>query len=144
MRITSKDEELISLLRTNARMPVSELARKLGVSRTTIQDRLRRLEINGVIAGYSVRLGDDGPSEGISAVVEISVEPHMNREVVQSLMRMPQVDTLHTVSGKFDLIARIRVLTTDHIDKVLDEIGVIEGITRTESAIILSTKLDRR
>jgi len=144
MRVTSKDEELIALLRTNARMPVSELARKLEVSRTTIQDRLRRLEINGVIAGYSVRLGNEGSSEGIAAVVELSVEPHMNKEVIQSLMRMPQVETLHTVSGKFDLIARIRALTTEHIDKVLDDIGGIEGITRTESAIILSTKLDRR
>ena len=57
---------------------------------------------------------------------------------------MPQVQTLHTVSGKFDLIAQIRALTTDDIDKVLDQIGIIEGVTRTEFAIILSTKLDRR
>ncbi len=144
MRVTPKDEELMALLRVNARTPVSELARQLGVSRTTIQDRLRRLEVNGIIAGYSVRLGADGPSEGISAVVEISVDPHMNREVVKALMRMPQVETLHTVSGKFDLIAQVRALTTDHIDRILDDIGIIEGITRTESAIILSTKLDRR
>ena len=128
--MTEKDQELIALLQTNARMPVSELARRLGVSRTTIQDRLRRLEINGVIAGL--------------AHVELSVEPRMTTEVVRALVRMPQVETLHTVSGKFDLIAQIRALTTDHIDKVLDQIGVIEGVTRTESAIILSTKLDRR
>jgi DNA-binding Lrp family transcriptional regulator len=144
MRVTEKDEELIALLQTNARMPVSELARRLDVSRTTIQDRLRRLEISGVIAGYGVRLANQGTAEGILAHVELSVEPRMNAEVVRVLARMPQVETLHTVSGKFDLIAQIRALTTDHIDKVLDQIGIIEGVTRTESAIILSTKLDRR
>ncbi len=144
MRVTEKDQELIALLQTNARMPVSELARRLGVSRTTIQDRLRRLEISGVIAGYGVRLADQATTEGILVHVELSVEPRMTADVVRALMRMPQVQTLHTVSGKFDLIAQIRALTTDHIDKVLDQIGVIEGVTRTESAIILSTKLDRR
>lgn len=142
--MTEKDQELIALLQTNARMPVSELARRLGVSRTTIQDRLRRLEINGVIAGYGVRLANQATADGILAHVELSVEPRMTTEVVRGLVRMPQVETLHTVSGKFDLIAQIRALTTDHIDKVLDQIGVIEGVTRTESAIILSTKLDRR
>ncbi len=144
MNVTEKDEQLIALLQTNARMPVSELARRLGVSRTTIQDRLRRLEVSGVITGYGVRLADQVSAEGILAHVELSVEPRMNAQVVRALMRLPQVETLHTVSGKFDLIAQIRALTTDHIDKVLDQIGVIEGVTRTESAIILSTKLDRR
>ena len=144
MRVTEKDEELIALLQTNARMPVSELARRLGVSRTTIQDRLRRLEISGVITGYGVRLANQGTAEGVLAHVELSVEPRMNAQVVRALVRMPQVETLHTVSGKFDLIAQIRALTTDHIDKALDQIGIIEGVTRTESAIILSTKLDRR
>lgn len=144
MQVTEKDEELIALLKTNARMPVSELARRLGVSRTTIQDRLRRLEVSGVIAGYGVRLASQGRAEGILAHVELSVEPRMTAEVVRTLVRMPQVETLHTVSGKFDLIAQVRALTTDNIDKVLDDIGIIPGITRTESAIILSTKLDRR
>ena len=144
MRVTDKDQELIALLQVNARMPVSELARRLGVSRTTIQDRLRRLEISGVIAGYGVRLANQAMADGILAHVELSVEPRMTAEVVRALIRMPQVQTLHTVSGKFDLIAQIRALTTDDIDKVLDQIGIIEGVTRTESAIILSTKLDRR
>ena len=144
MRISEKDHELIALLRTNARMPVSELARRLGVSRTTIQDRLRRLETSGVIAGYSVRLGDQAGSGGIMAYVDLSVEQLKSHPVVRSQVRITQVETLHTVSGKFDLIARIRALTTDHIDQVLDDIGLIEGVTRTESAIILSTKLDRR
>ncbi|MGI9511953.1 MAG: Lrp/AsnC family transcriptional regulator [Anderseniella sp.] len=144
MSVTEKDEELIALLQTNARMPVSELARRLGVSRTTIQDRLRRLEVSGVITGYGVRLANQTTADGILAHVELSVEPRMNAQVVRALMRLPQVETLHTVSGKFDLIAQIRARTTDHIDMVLDQIGVIEGVTRTESAIILSTKMDRR
>ena len=69
MNLTSKDEELIALLQTDARMAVAELARRLGVSRTTVQDRLKRLEDAGVIAGDGVRLGKAGISPGIQAHV---------------------------------------------------------------------------
>jgi DNA-binding Lrp family transcriptional regulator len=144
MLISAKDEELLALLKTNARTPVSELARQLGVSRTTVQDRLKRLEDSGVIAGYGVRLGKGSSADGIMAHVELSVEPRMTGDVVRALLKMPQVETLYTVSGKYDLIAQVRAPTTDRIDRALDDIGVIEGITRTESAIILSTKVDRR
>ena len=144
MDVTSKDEELIALLKTNARMPVSELARQLGVSRTTIQDQLRRLEEGGAIAGYGVRLGKVFSIGGIMAHVEISVEPRMTNDVVAALMKMPQVETLYTVSGKYDLIAHVRSSSTDKIDAILDTIGLVNGVTRTESAIILSTKVDRR
>jgi len=144
MLFTAKDEELIALLKTNARMPVSVLARQLDVSRTTIQDRLRRLEESGVIAGYGVRLGKGSSADGIMAHVELSVEPKMNGNVVRALLKLPQVETLYTVSGKYDLIALVRAPTTDRIDAALDQIGEIEGVTKTESAIILSTKIDRR
>lgn len=144
MNLTSKDEELIALLQTDARIAVAELARRLGVSRTTVQDRLKRLEDAGVIAGYGVRLGKAGISPGIQAHVALSIEPRRTNDVVRALTRMPQVETLYTVSGKYDLIAIVRAQTTERIDQLLDEIGLIEGVTDTESAVILSTKVDRR
>ena len=144
MQITPKDEELLALLRLNARTPVAVLARRLKLSRTTVQDRLKRLEENGVIAGYALRLSSEIEKGGIRAFVTIEVEPRRAVDVGHAMQRMPQIETLHTVSGKVDLIALVKTQSAEDMDKVLDHIGEIPGVTGTESAIILSTKLDRR
>lgn len=141
--LSDKDEMLIGLLKLNAREPVASLARKLGVSRSTVQDRLKRLESSGSIAGYQVRLGKKS-SGGIRAFVEITVEPASLAFILGELKSIPQIETIHTVSGKFDLIAMVGAASTGQIDQVLDKIGAINGISRTSSAIVLSTKLDRR
>ena len=142
--LTVKDEELINVLRANAREPVASLARKLGVSRTTVQDRLKRLEEQGVIAGYTVKLAKEQTASGIAALVTISVEPRRQVEVAKILAKFTQIETLHTVSGKIDLIAMVRTATSEDMDKVIDQIGVISGVTEIETAVILSTKVDRR
>jgi len=141
--LNEKDESLIGLLKINAREPVASLARKLGVSRSTVQDRLKRLETSGVIAGYQVRLNNKN-SSGLQAFVEITVEPALLAGVLGELKSIANIETIHTVSGKFDLIAVVRASTAELIDELLDKIGTIAGISRTSSAIILSTKLDRR
>lgn len=142
--LTVKDEELVNMLRLNAREPVAALARKLGVSRTTVQDRLKRLEEQGVIAGYTLKLAKVQSANGISALVTISVEPRRQIEVTKILTKFTQIETLHTVSGKIDLIAMVRTATSEDMDKVIDQIGVISGVTEIETAVILSTKVDRR
>jgi DNA-binding Lrp family transcriptional regulator len=142
--LTAKDEELVALLRVNAREPVAALARKLSVSRTTVQDRLRRLEEQGAIAGYTLKLSKEAQARGISAMVTISVEPRRQIDVAKMIGKLPQVETLHTVSGKFDLMAQVRTATAEDMDKLIDTIGVISGVTEIETAVILSTKVDRR
>jgi len=141
--LNDKDEALIGLLKLNAREPVASLARKLDVSRSTVQDRLKRLETSGVIAGYQVRMGPKN-ARGIQAFVEVTVEPSLLVRIIGELKSIPQIETIHTVSGKFDLVAVVGANTAGQIDQVLDKIGAVTGITRTSSAIILSTKLDRR
>jgi DNA-binding Lrp family transcriptional regulator len=142
--VTAKDRELIGLLKVNAREPVTSLARKLGLSRSTVQDRLRRLEAEGTIAGYSVRLGEDAGQDGIRSWVTVAIAPGRAAEVSRALVRLPQIEMLHTVSGKFDIVALVRARSAEEMDKLLDHVGLIPGVTRTESAVILSTKLDRR
>lgn len=144
VQITSKDEELIALLKVDSREPVASLARKLGLSRTTVQDRLRRLEESGVIAAYSIKLARDMEQGGMRAFVTLSVEPRRQVEVGRVLARFPQIETLHTVSGKFDLIAQVRTPSSEAMDRLIDELGQIPGVTRIETSVILSTKLDRR
>lgn len=142
--LTRKDEELIALLKLNARESVASLARRLGLSRTTVQDRLKRLEEQRVIEGYSVKLSDETNRGGISAYVSLEVEPRRSIDVTSALSAIAQIEALYTVSGKYDILALVTARSTDDIDRLLDEIGQIGGVTRTESAIVLSTKLDRR
>jgi len=142
--ISAKDEELIALLRVDAREPVASLARKLGLSRTTVQDRLRRLEDSGIIAGYAVKLAQEIDKGGIRAFVTISVEPRRQVDVAKAISRLPQIETLHTVSGKYDLVALVRTGSAEDMDRLIDDVGLIPGVTRIETAVILSTKLDRR
>lgn len=141
--LNENEEKLLALLRLNARESVSSLARKIGVSRTTVQSQLSKLETSGVIAGYRVKLGEK-QGEGIQALVEITVEPSRLAGVLGELKAISSIETLHTVSGKYDLVALIRAESANKIDEQLDKIGGVHGVTRTQSAIILSTKLDRR
>ncbi len=142
--LTAKDEDLIALLKLDAREPVASLARKLGVSRTTVQDRLRRLEEQGIIAGYTVKISGDQSARGISAMVMISAEPRRQVDVAKAVGKINAVQSLHTVSGKFDLMALIKTSTSEDMDKIIDQIGAISGVDGIETAVILSTKVDRR
>lgn len=142
--LTDKDKQLLGLLKLNARESVASLARKLGVSRTTVQDRLRRLEVSKVIDGYYVRLAEEVSTASIRAFVTLEVEPRRTQEVTRALVKLPAVSALYTVSGKFDLVVLLAAENADELDRLLDRIGEVEGVTGTESAIILSTKLERR
>ena len=141
--LTAKDRNLLDLLQGDARAPVSELARKLGLSRTTVQDRLRRLEELGVIVGYGLRLAESSEA-GLSAWVSISVEARQQLAVAKVLAQIAAIELLQAVSGKVDFVALIRAPTAGEMDEVLDAITLLPGVKAIETAVILSTKLDRR
>lgn len=143
IQLSEKDRELLALLGANARMPVSTLARKLSLSRTTVQARLERLEREGVIAGYGVRLSEAYASGLIQAHVLITLAPKSLAQVTAALERIQAVTTLHSVSGSFDLIAIIAAPTIADLDRAIDEIGTLRGVDRTVSLIVLSTRIAR-
>jgi len=137
------DEHLLARLRENARAPVAELARALGLSRTTIQSRLAKLERTGVIAGYVVKLSEAREAAQVHAFIMLTVEPKQAAAVTQALKRLPGVRTLQSVSGPFDMIAAVEAPTVSDMDALIDEIGAVRGVERTNSSIVLSTKFDR-
>jgi DNA-binding Lrp family transcriptional regulator len=143
MQLTEKDRELLALLGENSRMPVSALAKKLLLSRTTVQARLERLEREGVIAGYGVRLSEEYSSNLVRAHVLITIAPKALSQVTSSLDKMQALTALHSVSGTFDLIAIIVAASIAELDQLVDEIGTIDGVERTLSSIILSTPIAR-
>jgi DNA-binding Lrp family transcriptional regulator len=137
------DQALIALLRENARASTAELARRLGVSRTTVQSRIERLETRGVIAGYGVRLSSDYEQGLVKAHVLLTVAPKAAEAVVRSLRMLPEVRTVHSVSGTFDMIVVVEAPSIRDLDALLDRIGALDGVERTLSSIILSTRIDR-
>jgi DNA-binding Lrp family transcriptional regulator len=137
------DRQLISLLQINARESVAMLARQLGVARTTVTSRLARLEKTQVISGYGVRLGQRLIDGGLQAYVGIKVQPRSGKDVVRRLSAMGQVQQLCTVSGEFDYVAWLRSDSPEQLDQLLDQIGSIEGVEKTTTSIILSSKVDR-
>ncbi|MGV1832902.1 Lrp/AsnC family transcriptional regulator [Agrobacterium vitis] len=143
MRLTEKDRELLALLGENARAPVATLAKKLSLSRTTVQARLERLEREGIIVGYGVRLSDEYSSSLVRAHILITIAPKALSQVTSSLEKVKAVIALHSVSGTFDLIAIIEAPSISELDQLIDQIGTIDGVERTLSSIILSTRISR-
>ena len=143
MQITDHDRALLALLGENARMPVAELARRLSLSRTTVQTRLERLEREGVVAGYAVKLSEAYLSGLVRAHVLITIAPKSLAQVTSELSAIREVTTLHSVSGTFDLIAIIAAPSIADLDRLIDVIGEISGVERTLSSIILSTRISR-
>ena len=137
------DRQLISLLQINARESVAMLARQLGIARTTVTSRLARLEKTKVISGYGVRLGQRLIDGGLQAYVGIKVQPRSGKEVVRRLGAMGQVQQLCAVSGEFDYVAWLRSDSPEQLDQLLDQIGSVEGVEKTTTSIILSSKVDR-
>lgn len=137
------DRELVDLLRANSRASTSSLARALSVSRTTVQDRINRLERRGVIEGYTIRFNDNFSGRQIAAHVMIQVNPKHGAAVVQALSAIDAVRTLQTVSGVYDLVTQLEAATTEAMDEVLDQIGTITGVEKTTTSIVLRTRLRR-
>jgi DNA-binding Lrp family transcriptional regulator len=137
------DEKLLSALRDNARASTARLARLVGRSRTSVQSRLERLEREGVIVGYSVRVAPEHELGAVRAHVMIKVGPKEARAVTAALKAIPQVRVLHSVSGDVDLIAVAATASVAEMDEVIDRIGALDGVERTTSSIILSTKFER-
>lgn len=139
----STDTALLALLRENARTPTAELARRLQLSRTTVQSRIERLERQGVVAGYTVVVADEVEAHLVRAHVLITLAPRQSGAIERALRAIAEVRVLHSVSGPFDLIAIVAAASIGELDALIDRIGAIDGVERTTSAIVLSTRIDR-
>ncbi len=137
------DRSVLTLLGADARMSVATLARRLKVARSTIQARLERLETTGVIAGYTLKLGEAARQGRLRASVLLTIEPRAQAAILQRLKALPEIERVFTTSGRFDLLLQIAASNTQVLDSVLDQIGGLTGVKSSESLIHLSTRLDR-
>lgn len=137
------DRNILGLLGNDARMSVAVLARRLKVARSTVQARLERLETSGIIAGYTLRLGEAARQGRIRATVLLTIEPRAQVQILTRLKTLPEIERIHTTSGRVDLLLQLAAASTAQLDAVLDQIGDLPGVKSSESLIHLSTKLDR-
>jgi DNA-binding Lrp family transcriptional regulator len=137
------DRQIIGLLGADARMSVATLARRLKVARSTIQARLERLETSGVIAGYTLKLGEGARQGRLRASVLLTIEPRAQAGILTRLKSISEVERVFTTSGRFDLLMQIACPNTQVLDQVLDQIGAMTGVKASESLIHLSTRIDR-
>ena len=137
------DRGILAHLAQDARMSVAVLARRLKVARSTVQARLERLETSGAIAGYTLRLGDSAREHRIRATCLLTIEPRAQAAILTRLRSLPEVERIHTTSGRVDLLLQLAATSTSQLDDVLDQIGGLSGVKSSESLIHLSTKLDR-
>ncbi len=133
------DHRLITLLRQDARMGIAVLAKKLAVSRGTITNRLRRLEDDGVIVGYTIKLRPDAQPQQLRAWMGVLVEGNQTREVLASLLGEPAVVALHDTNGRWDLLAELSVASTRELSDVLERVRLVKGIRTTETSILLAS-----
>jgi len=133
------DRKLIGLLRNDARASVASLAKALGVSRGTVQNRMARLAANGTIVGYTVRLKPDIEEQRIRAFMTVAVEGNQLDAVTRALRGEPAVTALYSTNGRWDIVAELRADSLESFDRVLARVRLIEGISQTETSLLLST-----
>lgn len=144
VQLDKTDQHLLALLREDARLSTAALARRLGVARTTVLERMKRLKRDGIVAGYTVRLHTRVQGRMLRVHVLLSVDPRQGEAVVAALRAIPQVRAVFAISGAFDSLAFVEGESTEEIDGVLDAIGTLPGVGRTQSSLVLSVKFDRQ
>ncbi len=137
------DERLLTLLRDDARQTIAQLAKELGISRGQIYSRLARLEEAGIVAGYTVRLGHAFAASRVRAHMMIKTMPRYHREVEQALAGISFVQAIHAISGEYDIIAMLEAEDPAQLNELIDEIGLLDGVERTTTSVILATKIER-
>lgn len=138
-KLDSTDHGLLSLLRADARTSIVEIAAKLGVSRATVQNRMRRLEQDGVILGYTVALASQTSRPAVRALMSICADSSTEAKVVDGLRGNPNITAVHHTTGRWDLIAEIQTDTLSSFNKIVGNIRLIEGVTATESNLLLDS-----
>jgi DNA-binding Lrp family transcriptional regulator len=133
------DRELIALLRKDGRAPLSKIAQILQVSRGTVQNRLDRLMDSGSIVGFTVRVKEDYGLDTIRAIMLIEVVGKSTTQVIKRLRGMPELQSLHTTNGSWDLVADVQTSSLSDFDRVLREVRMIEGVLNSETNLLLSS-----
>ncbi|WP_026614636.1 Lrp/AsnC family transcriptional regulator [Ensifer aridi] len=133
------DRQIIAHLRADGRASLSKLSDALGVARGTVQNRLDRLLETGTLLGFTVRVREDYDVNTVHAVMMIEVVGKSTTQVIRRLRGMPEIYTLHTTNGNWDLVANIRAANLSEFDRILREVRMVDGVANSETSLLLSS-----
>ncbi len=134
------DRRLIAELRNDARLPVATMSARLAVSRATVRNRIDRMVADGVIQGFTLRLSAEGDRDQVRAIMLVAVEGKATDAVFRRLHGFPEVRSLHSTNGRWDIVAELATDTLEAFDRTLAAIRLIDGIASTETSILLSSR----
>ncbi|AOZ68420.1 AsnC family transcriptional regulator [Rhodobacter xanthinilyticus] len=140
MRLDETDQRLIAALRRDGRAAVSDLAVQLGLSRATVRARIERLVARGEIEGFTVQTRSDAALAPVRGLMMLAIEGRGTERVMSRLLGLPQVQAVHTTNGQWDLIVEIGARGLPELDETLLAIRRIEGVSRSETNLQLSTR----
>ncbi len=147
MAIRSDDRinrHILSILQANAREPLASLARKVGLSRNAVTERLKRLERDDVIKGYTIRLGNGAVSAAVSAYLLLYLDGPICERILPGVERLPEIKLSQSLGGEIDMIVYAETETLTDMNRVRDELETIHGVRKVTTAIVLADRFDRR
>ncbi|AKS46071.1 transcriptional regulator, AsnC family [Octadecabacter temperatus] len=134
------DSRLVQALKRDGRAAVSDLSADLGVTRATVKARMDRLRASGEIAGFTVQTRSDVAAHSVRGLMMLGIEGRGTDKVMRALLGMVEVQAVHSTNGTWDLIVEIGTETLDVLDAVLFRIRRMDGVTRSETSLLLSTR----
>ncbi|WP_461480868.1 Lrp/AsnC family transcriptional regulator [Porticoccus sp.] len=137
------DERLLDLLSQNGRESIANLARKLGVSRATVKEHMATLERRKIIEGYTIRFHPQHQQKWVNAYLMIEINPKLTGSVVRNMDKIPAVQALYSISGNYDLLARVCCESTEQLDETIDRISNLQGVDKTMTSMVLAAKFQR-
>lgn len=139
MDLSETDRRLLAALRQDARASVTTLAGQLKLSRATVQTRLERLVDRGIIQRFTIDVDARAEHDLIRAIMLIELEGKLSKPVIAALRRLPEIGSLHTTNGNWDLVAHIEAYSLPEFDLVLRKVREIDGVLNSETSILLNT-----
>lgn len=137
MELTLSDRRLISALKKDGRASVTTLASDLSVSRATVQVRMERLLRGGVIRRFTAEIDPSADQDVVRAIMTIEIQGSLSRSIIKDLRQKPEITTLHTTNGAWDLVAHIETANLRDFDRVLREVREVKGVLNSETSLLL-------
>ena len=134
------DKSLVSLLRHDGRLSLSDLAFRLDLTRATVRTRLAKLQERGDILGFSVVTKEDVLRDPVRGLMMIAIEGRGTDRIIRQLNGMPEMRQVYSTNGRWDVIVEIGTATLEDFDQVLTRVRKLDGVSASETSLLLATR----
>lgn len=141
MTFDSIDYKLLEILQKNARITQLELAAEVGLSQPAVAERMRKLEMDGVIIAYTARIDARKLGKDITAFIGVAIShPKFNKAFAKRISAIPEVLECHHVTGNDSYLLKVKTENTERLDELISvKLRTIPGVTRTQTTIVMSS-----